>query len=177
VKSDKELSIAMYVGRKLVTRFNRKIFVRLAAVAAALVAVFGLANPAHASVYTGGTFDIVHEQNDYCLDSNSSFQVYMLPCNGGNYQKWTVTLQSPPCGDGECTAQLTLKDVATGYCLDSNGTSLYTHVCGSDYQVWTGSDVRSTLQQVVTDVCLDGSGTSVYVLACNGGAYQNWNAQ
>jgi hypothetical protein len=165
----------MYMGRKLVTRFNRKIAVRLAAVAVALVAMFGMANPAHASVYLAGTYNIVHHQNGYCLDSNSSFKVYMLPCNGGNYQKWKVTLQSQPCGEGECYVQITLKDVATGYCLDSNGTSLYTHVCGSTYQVWTGSNVMGTLEQSVTSVCLDGSGTSVYVLACNQGAYQIWD--
>jgi len=163
------------VGRKLVTRFNRKIAVRLAAVAAALVAMFSTANPAHAAVYSGGTYNIVHTQNGYCLDSNSSFDVYMLPCNGGNYQKWSVTVQGQPCGEGECYVQITLKDVATGYCLDSNGTSLYTHVCGSAYQVWTGSDVMGMLEQSVTSVCLDGSGTSVYVLACNQGAYQIWD--
>jgi hypothetical protein len=165
----------MHVGRKLVARFNRKIAVRLAAVAAALVAMFSMASPAHAEVYLAGTYNIVHLQNGYCLDSNSSFDVYMLPCNGGNYQKWSVTVQGQPCGEGECYVQITLKDVATGYCLDGNGTSLYTHVCGSAYQAWNGSDVMDTLVQTVTGVCLDGSGTSVYVLACNGGAYQNWN--
>lgn len=168
------MSIAMYVGHKIVTRFNRKIAVRLAAVAAALVAMFGMATPAHADVYSGGTYRLVHIQNGYCLDSNSSFDVYMLPCNGGNFQKWNVTLQDEPCGDGACYPQITLQDVATGYCLDGNGTSLYTHVCGGAYQVWTGSTANSALEQGVTSVCLDGSGTSVYVLACNGGAYQNW---
>ncbi len=163
------------MGRNIITRFNRKIAVRLAAVAAVLVAVFDMANPAHAAVYVGGTYNIVHDQNGYCLDSNYSFQVYMGTCNGGNYQKWHVVIQGQPCGEGECDVQMTLQDVATGYCLDNNGKSVYTHVCGSTYQLWRGANVNSELYQFVTDVCLDGSGTRVYVLACNDGSYQNWN--
>jgi hypothetical protein len=158
-------------------RFSRKTVARLITLAAALVVTVSLATPAHASLIYSGDYNIIHMENGYCLDSNAAHSVYMLPCNGGNYQLWDVT----SAFDGTCVGDycadaysITLKDVATGYCLDSNGTSVYTHVCGGAYQTWDVYGETDTLYQDATGLCLDGSGTNVYILSCNGGAFQNW---
>ena len=160
-----------------------KVRLRLAAlVALALATVLGglaFAAPASATTDAGGTWNYRHIQNGYCLDSNGSFQVYMGSCNGGTYQQWNVTIQNiGTCIDSTCYDYYvaTLKDRATGYCLDGNSTKLYTHVCnGGEYQQWHVSDSTATLTSEATNDCLDGSGTSVYPHACNAGnAYQEW---
>lgn len=161
-----------------------KVRLRLAAtVAVALATVLGalaFAAPASAATDVGGTWNYRHVQNGNCLDSNSSFAVYIGACNGGNNQLWTVTIHDiGTCIDSTCyhSYVATLKDVATGYCLDGNSTQLYTHSCnGGDYQRWHVGDASSTtLVSEATGKCLDGSGTSAYVHTCNSGnAYQQW---
>lgn len=158
-------------------RFNLKIAGRLATLAASLVVLFAVAAPAHAALTYSGDWNFQHMQNGYCLDSNTAQSVYMGKCNGGGYQLWDVTFRDiGTCIDSTCYSydEISLKDTATGYCLDSNGTSVYTHACGGDYQWWHVTDGGDTLYQVATKMCLDGSGTSVYIHSCNGGAYQNW---
>lgn len=157
-------------------RLTRKVAGRLAAIAAALVVIVAVANPSHAGASPrdltwAGEVNIVHEQNGYCLDSNFAKQVYMGPCNGGDYQIWIATVT--PVGAGYDDS-ITLKDKATGYCLDSDGTTMYTHVCGSAYQNWIVATGGDLIVQYISDNCLDGSGTSVYIHDCNNGAYQNW---
>jgi hypothetical protein len=56
--------------------------------------------------------------------------VNVNPCNGGNFQRWTV-FQS---GLG-----MVFIDVSTGFCLDSNTSgAVYTHSCNpGNFQRWT----------------------------------------
>ena len=89
-----------------------------------------------------------------CLDSNAKGEVYVLGCNGGDFQKWRVV----PNNDGTKS----LRSLATGRCLDSNGADtkqgeVYTLGCnGGDYQRWrideTGGSL--TLQDKATKLCL-----------------------
>jgi hypothetical protein len=61
--------------------------------------------------------------NGQCLDSNSDGDVYLLDCNGGDYQKWYEIHES---------AGWVLKDKATGLVLDTGGTGVvYTDRRGS----------------------------------------------
>jgi serine/threonine-protein kinase len=76
-----------------------------------------------------------------------------------------------------------LKDVRTGWCLDSNdhgnGTgSVYTLPCNGGYnQDWFFNDNSFTIIDEETGYCLDSNTSgSVYTLLCNGGNYQNWSS-
>lgn len=71
---------------------------------------------------------ITNKKNGRCLDSYENEAVYTLPCNGGDYQKWTKTGPNV----------FILIDKATGRCLDSNGNgNVYTLPCnGGNYQNW-----------------------------------------
>jgi hypothetical protein len=77
-----------------------------------------------------------------CLDSNAKGQVYSNPCQvpGNKYQDWTWTeyeLTSPYSGGYYVYS---IKDQATGRCLDSNANGqVYTNPCqapGNAYQDW-----------------------------------------
>jgi serine/threonine-protein kinase len=105
-----------------------------------------------------------------CLHSNASPNVYTQSCNGGNYQKWLVTLVG---------SNRTLKNVATGLCLESNASrNVYTQSCnGSSYQKWTAIRGSSyiTLKNIASGLCLESNALrDVYTQSCNGGSYQKW---
>ena len=76
-----------------------------------------------------------------------------------------------------------LKDVRTGWCLDSNdhgdGTgSVYTLPCNGGYnQDWFFNDNSFTIIDEETGYCLDSNNNgNVYSQLCNGGNYQNWSS-
>ncbi|GAA0279134.1 RICIN domain-containing protein [Cryptosporangium japonicum] len=73
----------------------------------------------------------------------------------------------------------TYRDLATGFCLDSNGEGrAYTLGCnGGSFQKWVlrSADGGVTLRNLATGFCLDSNTAGrVYTLACNGGNYQVW---
>ncbi|MFF0487355.1 ricin-type beta-trefoil lectin domain protein [Streptomyces sp. NPDC004435] len=75
----------------------------------------------------GGT-RVFQKPDGYCLDSNAAGKVYMLRCNGGNYQKWQEVYAS---------AGWKYKNVATGRYLDNRSNSVYTEPAnGGLNQVW-----------------------------------------
>ncbi|MFC4054240.1 ricin-type beta-trefoil lectin domain protein [Actinomadura syzygii] len=122
----------------------------------------GLAAQAQGDATIAATHRLKNVATGYCLDSNSAQKVYAHGCNGGNYQRWSIS-------GGR------LKDVATGYCLDSNSArKVYTHGCnGGNYQKWAISGGR--LKNVATGYCLDSNkAQKVYTHSCNGGSYQKW---
>jgi hypothetical protein len=68
-----------------------------------------------------------------------------------------------------------LVDVQTGYCLDGNGSQVYTNPCDQNntWQIWQVNG--SVLTHAKTNTCLDSnSGGSAYLLGCNGGNNQSW---
>jgi hypothetical protein len=145
--------------------------VGLSAIAGAAVAVALLAFSVPASAVTEARAPEAVLKNvatGFCLDSNANKQAYTHDCNGGSYQKWTVS------------SGTTLKDLATGFCLDSNANKqAYTHDCnGGSYQKWTLSRGThgTTLKNLATGFCLDSNANKqLYTHDCNGGSYQQWN--
>jgi hypothetical protein len=136
---------------------------------AALVTLLGFSMPASAAAETRAPEAVLtNVATGFCLDSNADKHVYTHDCNGGSYQKWTLS------------SGTTLKNLATGFCLDSNADkNVYTHDCnGGSYQKWTLSRGRSgtTLKNLATGFCLDSNADKhVYTHDCNGGSYQQWN--
>lgn len=108
----------------------------------------------------------------YALDSNFYGNVYAIQPNGGNYQKWYVSLSD--------YGTVTLRDVATWRCLDSNTSrQVYTLPCnGGAFQKWIvlNRDYGTVvLKDLATGFVLDGNGEhSVYTMPENGGSYQKF---
>lgn len=106
----------------------------------------------------------------FCLDSSSGGSVYSRECNGGNYQKWSVS----------GSRVVTLRDYATGRCLDSNTSGrVYTLPCNSgNFQRWAvvyADSTRRIFRNYATGRCLDSNtARKVYTLSCNGGSFQKW---
>jgi Ricin-type beta-trefoil lectin domain len=133
-------------------------------------------------------------QTHLCLDSNyhdpkasnpQQGAVYTDHCNGGLWQKWAITY----VGNGT----VTLSDVQTGYCLDSNPDpaspslgDVYTLPCnGGRWQEWyvgVHGPYDWFLRDAQTGDVLDSNYTNpaypsdgaVYADRCNGGPYQEW---
>lgn len=85
-----------------------------------------------------------------------------------------ISLQS----DSAVSAIRTYKNLATGFCLDSNARrQVYTLGCnGGSYQKWVATGTKIvTLKNLATGFCLDSNARrQVYTLRCNGGSYQKW---
>jgi hypothetical protein len=89
-----------------------------------------------------------------CLDSNGKGEVYVLGCNGGDFQKWRAVTNKD--------RSTTFRNLATGRCLDSNssgGTSgeVYTLGCnGGDFQRWQIDETSGAvvIKDKSTKLCL-----------------------
>ncbi|TQS44010.1 RICIN domain-containing protein [Cryptosporangium phraense] len=76
----------------------------------------------------------------------------------------------------------TYTNLATGFCLDSNGQGrVYTLGCnGGSFQKWILHRVDGgyTLRNLATGFCLDSNTEGrAYTLGCNGGNYQVWQRE
>jgi len=96
------------------------------------------------TVLGSGQMIIKDVQTNHCLDSNAKGSVYTsAPCNlpGYNsYQVWIWTEYQATSESGGKYTFYSLRDKATGRCLDSNAAGqLYTNPCqapGNPYQDW-----------------------------------------
>jgi hypothetical protein len=73
----------------------------------------------------------------------------------------------------------TLKNFATGSCLDSNRSgSVSTTGCnGASSQRWQANSGATTLRNIAYGSCLDSNSSgSVYTAGCNGAGSQQWQA-
>ena len=107
----------------------------------------------------------------FVLDSNTAGQVYTSTANGGAYQKWLIA--------GSDFGSSTVRNVATGRCLDSSSTRVYTSWCnGGSFQKWFVQERgfgAVVLRNLATGYVLDSNAArSVYALPENGGSYQKW---
>jgi hypothetical protein len=100
---------------------------------AALAAAALLFGPGSATAATGQEeigvaatrFHIKHASQRTNLDSNRSGAVYTLRDSGSSYQKW----------DNYATGKF--RNVATGLCLGSDGTNVFTTSCALSTTDWT----------------------------------------
>jgi hypothetical protein len=147
----------------------------LAALALATATAFGTGGSAQAA---GTTYDVQlkHGENvGFCLDSNYGGSVYILPCNGGNYQRWNVVSDN---------SYYQLQDNQTGLCLFGGTGTPVTQPCNSptaeqNFQ-WVnalGRDGGAEFWDPFGGRCLDSNDSSVYFTGpnCNPyNGYQTW---
>jgi Ricin-type beta-trefoil lectin domain-like len=146
----------------------------LAAVAGLLAAA--IIPAATASTDTAGpTTTFVNRTTGNCLDSNEEFQVYDIPCNGGNYQNWITTGVTTPDGRGAYV----IKNAQTGLCLDGDEThTVYIHdwIPGDLYQEWVPSAQDGTLsfESAQTGLTL-GTDPGIHAWPADGTPNQQWS--
>jgi len=122
--------------------------------------------------YNGKFVVFRHLASSKVIDSNTKKDVYILPENGGNFQKWKAV------GVGDSTYRFC--NVSTGFYLDSDGKgAVYTHAGNHGlHQQWslseTSIDGYFVVKNKATNLVLDSNGSNVYTLAGNKGNYQSW---
>src|SRR5215469_12921203 len=127
-------------------------------------------------------------QTNLCLDSNYLGWVYTLPCNGGDYQSWTITGNPNPNSVSYVIPNAQIWNDQTGRCLGVGDLhQLYTTLCSTPLTFfpwwydpttyWTIRDIAGfpTITSNWTGECLDSDyNGNAYPLPCNGGMYQLW---
>jgi hypothetical protein len=157
-------------------RVSKKLTLKIGAVAAAAlagtVAFSGQAFASGGLNVRSGTYRIIRITDGHCLDSNYQGQVYVLPCNGGNYQNWQLTNYND--GTDGVHTDISLRNAQTGMCLDGNGSSLYTHACGGSYQDWNTNGLILGQEAFNGTKCMASGGTSVFYESCSGVLNESW---
>lgn len=145
---------------------------RLFAIPAAVAALFAAALPASAAPAFGTTAinTLANQQSKRCLDDSFAYGVRTYPCNGTNFQRWSVT----NWGDG--TREF--RNVDTRRCLaaDANGT-VYTGECdaatdASWYVKWW-NDGTFELKNQRHSQCLEDV-VWLWTRGCNFSREQSW---
>lgn len=163
----------------------RKRLLSIGSVLGAAAFVVGTAGAAQADSYVSivsGSFDVLATK--YCLDSNTNGlgggvgAVYTLPCNGGNYQNWTVEQDTSRGGLYRFIDNQTLR------CLTNDGTKVYAIGCinGSNLQLWywyQNNKYPSGWKMMIAYDGLNaldanGAGVNCVSRGQNFGTYQTW---
>ncbi|WP_265566174.1 RICIN domain-containing protein [Streptomyces hygroscopicus] len=114
-----------------------------------LAGTLALSGTAHAETYQRNVqLQDLQDQGVDCLDSNYNGSLYILPCNGGSFQRWNVTSYAPDVNNYYSRVQI--QNVRTGRCLRvqffaGNGYEAKTDSCdASNYRdqwnmTWVGN--------------------------------------
>ncbi|MEV5150131.1 ricin-type beta-trefoil lectin domain protein [Streptomyces sp. NPDC052727] len=128
---------------------------RIAAGLGAAAAVMVMATPAHASTWDPDIHSIKNTATGKCLSGSGRTVTQVdcgLPVSGGvRSTDWTFS------GDPAGYPRL-YRNIATGLCLDTNGTSVYLSGCNADdpgqWWWWLGNDyyiaMRNNMDAVLT---------------------------
>jgi hypothetical protein len=154
-------------------RTLRRIAVGASAVVAIGAAALLVGTPAQASSDTRIHPDPSQYNTHYCLDSNSSGSAYVLACNGGPYQNWSiqfadqgVELPSYECyASLECGHIVRIQDIQTGRYLDSN----------SNGDVYTRPDYGSSDFNQQWILVLRTSGNTAFLVDWSTNMALQWN--
>jgi hypothetical protein len=113
--------------------WRARLLIAAVALVAGAGALFASPGVARADVLYNGIYR--NWQSGNCLDSNWSGSAYSIPCNGGNFQNWSIDHVDAL---NDYYFGFKIIDDETGMCLDTNSSALYTHSCvtGDPNQIW-----------------------------------------
>ncbi|WP_405978004.1 RICIN domain-containing protein [Streptomyces sp. NBC_00158] len=114
----------------------------------------------------------VNRSTGSCLDHSLDQGLRAFPPNGMSYQRWTFH----PLQDGTGTG--TLRNHATGACLEGDDTGLGARACGkSQAQKWkvtTWPDASVEVKSAGTGQCLDDGPAGLHARPCDRSDRQKW---
>ncbi|MEW1724337.1 hypothetical protein [Streptomyces sp. NPDC093109] len=132
---------------------------------------------------------IVNQAQQRCMSHYSGTPEPVL-CGVGTVPRWSF--EAVP--GGSTTIKTIQSEYFPGYCLDTNGSRLYLHLCnGGGYQHWYVTPFQAPggtpatgyvgvrLKNVATNICIDNPGKNfggskiATNNTCNDGPFQQWN--
>lgn len=116
--------------------------------------------------------NFVNRSTGSCLDHSLDQGLRAFPPNGMSYQRWTFH----PLQDGTGTG--TLRNHATGACLEGDDTGLSARACGKSpaqkWKVTTWPDASVEVKSAATGQCLDDGPAGLHSRPCDRSDRQKW---